>query len=277
MTRTRAVLLALAVVVALGGAIVLLLKPPGGPALDPDDPYHLPQLVGLAPERLGDFAGELYTGFDVYRDTPTFRVAAAPEGGGLSVKRAGLRRALCFLVALFHRSADFQPEGMRRTLRPWTKSDVPRGVRFLVAGYLNLHELSREQAGMLKGSLPAIMERLDELEGSGDAFARALAAHPSPPAQFKRIREVMIEGRPCLVAAAGLDEEGGDRPRPTALVYKITDYERASILWLYDPGFVYRRDERTAIETLAVYDRVGKRFRFFLEDYRLGAALVPLN
>ena len=180
-------------------------------------------------------------------------------------------------MALFHRDADFQPEGMRRTLRPWRKNDVPWGVRFLVAGYRNLRELSGDQAGMLKGSLPAVVELLDERQPVGEAFARALDAYSTPSAQFNRIRQVMIEGRPCLVAFVDLDEEAGDGSRPTALVYKISDYQQASVLWLYDPGFIYRADDRTAIWTLAMYDRLEKRFEFFLEGYRPGEMIVPLD
>jgi hypothetical protein len=128
----------------------------------------------------------------------------------------------------------------------------------------------------------------------------------SEAAEFRRIREVMIQGVPCRVALRQAQGEGpstssgqalstgsGEAPStgpgqapstggtdekaPLGLVYKITDYELVSVLWLYDPDFVYRADEQTAIKTLVMYDRIKKRFIFFLDGYKREGTLVALD
>lgn len=256
------IVLAVAVIAAFGGTVWLLVQPGAPPALDPDDPAHLPQLVGLAPQRLGDFVGELYTGFDVYRHTPGFSAKGVARDMP-AMTPAEVRGALCTLVVLFRRNADFQPDGVPRTLRPWAKEHVPVRWRFVIAGYEDLRALSRAQADMLKGSLKAVAEVLAEREESdGAADARSTDAE-----QFRRIREVMIEGAPCRVRLG----------ESSALVYKITDYELACVLWVYDPDDIYRRDEQTAIKTLVLYDRIEKRFVFFLEGYTRSGTVVALD
>jgi hypothetical protein len=273
-------MLAVAVVVAFGGAIWVMVQPAPKPPLDPDDPRHLPILIGVAPERLGGLVGELYTGFDVYRDTPSF--SARQAAGALDL--ATVRAAMSYLVVLFYRSATFQPEGMARRLRRWDREHVPTGWRVVIAGYADLRALSRVQAVMLRDSLPAVAEVLAEQGSSAGSDERSEAA------EFRRIREVMIQGVPCRVAlrhaqdkapsaglGQGLSTAGTDEKAPLGLVYKITDYELVSVLWVYDPDFVYRPDEQTAIRTLVMYDRIKKRFIFFLDGYKREGTLVALD
>lgn len=274
--RYQVIVLAAVVVVAFGGTIWLLVQPGDPPGLDPDDPTHLPQLVGVAPERLGDLVGELYTGFDVYRHTPSFSARGAASRAS-SAELAEVRGAMCYLVVLFRRHAEFQPDGIPRTLKVWGRKHVPVGWRFVITGYEDLRALSRAQAGMLKGSLKAVAEVLAEQgaasTGSGSAASEA--------AQFRRMREVMIEGAPCRVALrrgpGQAPSTGSEQAASSTLVYKITDYELASVLWLYDPDLVYQRGRQTAIKTLVLYDRIEKRFVFFLEGYTRSGKVVALD
>lgn len=218
--------------------------------------------LGLGEKELGAFQAASRSGFDIYRDTPTFKNFSGALSKGGTCTGVSTFVKLMFMNVTFDPSPKSGVDAVEEALEIMLSPVLTRRTLHGARDFREFCELHPNFEGRLKTmmqvahlnnlnpqTLRATVEgRLGLQSGKGTVGRFALRAENGCPSLVIMNPKGLGTGHCCLT-------------------YKVLRFEKASLVYVYDPNTIYDPAQKNHRQTLLKLDRASDDLRLFPEAY----------